>query len=214
MERVPIHKRVIGLDIHQAQITACAIIEASGGETRIEPRQLGAFKRDRRELAVWASGACSGRSRHGSTGNCWKSPYAALGAVGIRATVVQCLPRQAGAGTHKTDVGDAQWLATLARAGLLRGSFVPLAQRRERRLIARQRQKLVGLLSSEKNRLHNVLTDACIRLGVVVSDIQGQSARAMIKGFSGGRLRRRLFNLPVDVSKPAARNGTMLRGAN
>ena len=24
---------------------------------------------------------------------------------------------------RKTDVGDAQWLATLARAGLLRGSF-------------------------------------------------------------------------------------------
>jgi transposase len=34
MELVPIHKRVIGLDIHQAQITACAITEESGGETR------------------------------------------------------------------------------------------------------------------------------------------------------------------------------------
>ncbi|NMQ29559.1 IS110 family transposase, partial [Candidatus Accumulibacter phosphatis] len=42
MELVPIHKRVIGLDIHQAQITACAIIEESGGETRIEQRQFGA----------------------------------------------------------------------------------------------------------------------------------------------------------------------------
>ena len=27
MELVPLHKRVIGLDVHQAQITACAIIE-------------------------------------------------------------------------------------------------------------------------------------------------------------------------------------------
>ena len=42
MERVPIHQRVIGLDVHQAQITACAIIEESGGETRIEQRQFGA----------------------------------------------------------------------------------------------------------------------------------------------------------------------------
>jgi hypothetical protein len=40
MELVPIHKRVIGLDIHQAQITACAILEESGGETRIEQRQF------------------------------------------------------------------------------------------------------------------------------------------------------------------------------
>ena len=28
MELIPIYKRVIGLDVHQAQITACAIIEA------------------------------------------------------------------------------------------------------------------------------------------------------------------------------------------
>ena len=65
------------------------------------------------------------------------------------------------------------------RAGLLRGSFVPPAQLRELRLISRQRQKLVGQLASEKNRLHKVLTDGGIRLGVVVSDLQGQSARTM-----------------------------------
>ena len=52
MELVPIHKRVIGLDIHQAQITACAITEEADGETRIEQRQFGAFKRDRRALAA------------------------------------------------------------------------------------------------------------------------------------------------------------------
>lgn len=55
MELVPIHKRVIGLDVHQAQITACAIIEEASGETRIEQRQFGGFKRDRRELATWAA---------------------------------------------------------------------------------------------------------------------------------------------------------------
>ena len=58
---------------------------------------------------------------------------------------------------------------------------------RELRLISRQRQKLVGLLASEKNRLHKVLTDGGIRLGVVVSDLHGQSARAMIKAITAGR---------------------------
>jgi transposase len=48
---------------------------------------------------------------------------------------------------------------------LLRASFVPPAKLRELRLIARQRQKLVGLAASEKNRLHKVLTDGGIRLG-------------------------------------------------
>jgi hypothetical protein len=69
---------------------------------------------------------------------------------------------------RKTDIGDAEWLAMLSRAGLLRGSFVPEADHRAFRLVSRQRQKLVGILASEKNRLHKVLTDSGIRLGVVV----------------------------------------------
>ena len=180
MELVALHKRVIGLDVHQAQITACAIIEEADGTSRIEQRQFGAFKRDRHALAEWAAAHRPDEVVMESTGIYWKSPYAALEAVGIRALVVNARHVKNVPG-RKTDVGDAQWLATLARAGLLRGSFIPPAQLRELRLIARQRQKLVGQLASEKNRLHKVLTDGGIRLGVVVSDVHGQSARAMVK---------------------------------
>lgn len=186
MELVALHKRVIGLDVHQAQITACAIIEEADGTTRVEQRQFGAFKRDRRALAEWAASLAPDEVVMESTGIYWKSPYAALEAVGIRGQVVNARHVKNVPG-RKTDVGDAQWLATLARAGLLRGSFVPPAKLRELRLISRQRQKLVGLLASEKNRLHKVLTDGGIRLGVVVSDLHGQSARAMVKAIVAGQ---------------------------
>jgi transposase len=186
MELTALHKRVIGLDVHQAQITACAIIEDADGTTRIEQRQFGAFKRDRRALADWASALSPDEVVMESTGIYWKSPYAALEAVGIRAQVVNARHVKNVPG-RKTDVGDAQWLATLARAGLLRGSFVPPAKLRELRLISRQRQKLVGQLASEKNRLHKVLTDGGVRLGVVVSDLHGQSARAMVKAIIDGQ---------------------------
>lgn len=66
------------------------------------------------------------------------------------------------------------------------GGFVPSAQFRELRLVSRQMQKLTGILAGEKNRLHKVLTDAGIRIPVVVSDIHGQSARRMIKGLIAG----------------------------
>ena len=132
-----------------------------------------------------------------STGIYWKSPYAALETVGIRAQVVNARHVKNVPG-RKTDVGDAQWLATLARAGLLRGSFVPPAKLRELRLISRQRQKLVGQLASEKNRLHKVLTDGGVRLGVVVSDLHGQSARAMVKAIIDGQS-------PHEVLKLASR---------
>lgn len=186
MELVALHKRVIGLDVHQAQITACAILEEADGTTRIEQRQFGAFKRDRRALADWAASLRPDEVVMESTGIYWKSPYAALEAVGIRGQVVNARHVKNVPG-RKTDVGDAQWLATLARAGLLRGSFVPPMLLRELRLISRQRQKLVGQLASEKNRLHKVLTDGGIRLGVVVSDLHGQSARAMVKAIILGQ---------------------------
>ena len=173
MELTALHKRVIGLDVHQAQITACAIIEDADGTVRIEQRQFGAFKRDRRALADWAAALSPDEVVMESTGIYWKSPYAALEVVGIRAQVVNARHVKNVPG-RKTDVGDAQWLATLARAGLLRGSFVPPAKLRELRLISRQRQKLVGQLASEKNRLHKVLTDGGVRLGVVVSVLHWQ----------------------------------------
>jgi hypothetical protein len=52
MELITLCKRLIGLDIHQVQITACALIE-EGGSMRIEQRQFGGFKQDRRE---WPNG--------------------------------------------------------------------------------------------------------------------------------------------------------------
>ena len=204
MELKPIFQRVIGLDIHQAQVTACAIIGNPDGTVEVERRQFGGFKKDRRALADWCATWQPDAVVMESTGIYWKSPYAALEQVGIRAQVVNARHVKQVPG-RKTDVGDAEWLAMLARAGLLRGSFVPPAPLRELRLIARQRQKLVGMLASEKNRLHKVLTDGGIRLGVVVSDIHGQSARAMIKALIQGATPRRYCPWRAIASRPAGR---------
>jgi len=185
MELKPIYKRVIGLDVHQKQITACAIIEQENGECVIQRRQFGTFKKDRRALAEWAKSIEPDEVVMESTGIYWKSPYAALEHVGIYAKVVNARHVKNVPG-RKTDICDSEWLASLSRAGLLRGSFIPPEKMRELRLVARQRQKLSGMLASEKNRLHKVLTDGGIRLGVVVSDIHGQSARAMVKALIRG----------------------------
>ncbi|WP_144735879.1 IS110 family transposase [Extensimonas perlucida] len=185
MDLKPIYQRVIGLDVHQAKISACALAQESDGTMVIEQREFGAFKRDRRALAQWAREFGAQVVVMESTGIYWKSPYAALEAVGIAAQVVNARHVKTVPG-RKTDVSDARWLATLARAGLLRGSFIPQACIRHLRLIARHRQKLGGMLASEKNRLHKVLSDSGIRLGVLVSDVHGQAARAMVKKIIAG----------------------------
>ena len=186
MDLTPMHKRVIALDVHQAKITACAVVEHDDGRVEVTKRDFGAFKRDRRALAQWSLEIRPEVVVMESTGVYWKSPFAALEAVGIIAWVVNARHVKAVPG-RKTDMADAQWLATLARAGLLRASFIPPVDFRQLRLVARQRQKLVGMCSAEKNRLHKVLVDAGIRINVVVSDIHGASARAMIKALIKGQ---------------------------
>jgi transposase len=53
MDLTPMHKRVIALDVHQAKITACAVVEHEDGRVEVTKRDFGAFKRDRR---AWRSG--------------------------------------------------------------------------------------------------------------------------------------------------------------
>ena len=122
MELMALYKRVIGLDIHQAQITACALIEEPDGNSRIEQRQFGGFKRDRRELAEWVASLRPDEVVMESTGIYWKSPYAALEAVGIRAKVVNARHVKNVPG-RKTDVvmltGWRRWHARVCCAARL-----------------------------------------------------------------------------------------------
>jgi hypothetical protein len=101
--------------------------------------------------ARWPSGgiAQARPGRHGKYRYLLEKPLCRTGSCGIHSLVVNARHVKHVPG-RKTDIGDAQWLATLTRAGLLRGSFVPPAKLRELRLISRQRQKLVGQLSAEK----------------------------------------------------------------
>jgi len=88
MEITPIYKRVIGLDVHQNKISACALSEQSDGTATVEQREFGGFKRDRRALAEWVRDIAPDVVVMESTGIYWKSPYAALETVGIAAWVV------------------------------------------------------------------------------------------------------------------------------
>lgn len=74
----------------------------------------------------------------------------------------------------------------LARAGMLRPSFVPPAPFRALRPVAWQRQQLVSILADKKNRVHKILSDGGIRLSVVISDIHGVAGRAMFPALIAG----------------------------
>ena len=179
MDIQPIFRCAVGMDVHLAIIHVCVILQIPDGEPQVHRRQFSTFQRDLRAMAEWIAGFSPETVVMESTGIYWKSPDAYLEKVGLRALVVNAQHVKKVPG-RKTDTSDAEWLAMLARAGLLRGSFIPPEDIRTLRQISRYHHRTTAMLAAEKNRLVRVLSDAGIRITAVVSDAHGVAARAMI----------------------------------
>lgn len=175
-----------GLDVHQATVVCTVLKEDAEGKIHKETHEYPTFRRDLERLAQWLKEVGVEFAVMESTGIYWKAVYEALEEAELKAFVVNARHVKNVPG-RKTDVQDSEWLAELARCGLLRASFIPPRDLRQLRLLTRYRGKLSGYLAGEKNRLHKVLDDSGIRLGCVVSDIDGVSARRMIEALIEGR---------------------------
>jgi transposase len=173
--------RSAGLDVHKMLIVATIQLGQADGTIKQETREFGTFPKERRKLAKWLKENEIQQAVMESTGIYWKTIYRVLESRGVPAIVVNARHIKQVPG-RKTDVKDSEWLATLGRFGLLRASFIPSKDMEELRLVTRYRMKLQSNLAAEKNRMHKVLDDAGVRLGGVVSDIDGVGASAMIQG--------------------------------
>jgi transposase len=186
-------QRSAGLDVHKKIIVVTILLEQSDGSVTEETREYGTTYMACEELSNWLLKHEIQLSVIESTGIYWKNIYAALERNGLCVSVVNARHVKQVPG-RKTDVKDSQWLARLARYGLVKGSFIPPKDLRELRLVARYRTKLVGTLAGEKNRLHKTLDDAGVRLGNVVSDINGVTARGIIAGLIEGKSLKELLD--------------------
>lgn len=178
-------KRVSGLDVHKKLVVATVLLEQADGQLKEETREFGTLPEDLKTLAQWLSSFEVELTVMESTGIYWKNIYGVLEKNHLKAHVVNAWHIKKVPG-RKTDVTDSQWLATLGRFGLLKGSFIPEAPLRELRLVTRYRTKLQRTIASEKNRLHKVLDTVGICLGNIVSDICGVSSQAIITGLIDG----------------------------
>ena len=182
----PMHRRVAGVDVHRMQHAVTVLLELQDRQIQREQRQFGGFQRDVRGLAEWLAQLKVERVVLESTGIYWRSVHAHLERSGLAVWLVNAYAVKHVPG-RKTDLGDSEWLATLGRFGLVRPSFIPPKDLRELRLVSRYRQKVVSMRSGEINRLHKWLDDCGIKLGGVVSDLEGVSARAMVDGLLAGK---------------------------
>ena len=201
MDIQPIFRCAVGIDIHLALLCVCIIIAEPGVEPVVHRREFGGFQRDRRAMADWIASFKPDIVVMESTGIYWKSPYAALEKVGIHAQVVNARQVKKVPG-RKTDTSDAEWLAMLARAGLLRGSFIPPERLHTLRQVSRHHQKITAMRAMEKNRLVKVLSDAGVRITAVVSDPHGVAATAIIDCLLDGGTPEQAITLAGGLKAP------------
>ncbi len=159
-------------------VMACIAYGPLNNPPIFEIRKFSTMTNDLRSLSEWMKEYGVTAVAMESTGIYWKPIFNILeedfDIVPANAQHIKNVPGR------KTDVKDCQWIAHLFRNGLISGSFIPPREIRELRDLTRTRRKLVGAMTSEKNRVQKVLEDANIKISSVVSKVFGVSALAMI----------------------------------
>ncbi len=179
-----VYHRCCGLDIHKKTAVACLIVVRADGKRGKQIRTFGTTTQDLLDLLDWLKAAGCTHVGMEATGVYWKPIYNLLEGhfelIVANARHIKAVPG------HKTDVNDAQWIASLLQHGLLKASFVPSIEQRELRDLTRYRTTLVEERARIVNRLQKTLEDTNLKLGNVVSDITGKSAQAILRGLLAG----------------------------
>ncbi len=214
-------ERVAGLDVHKASVKACVRVPGQDGARHSETRTFRTTTAGLVLLRDWLASFQVTVVGMESTGVYWKPVYYLLEddfeCWLLNAHHLRNVPGR------KTDVADAAWIAQLVEHGLVRPSFVPPKPIRELRELTRYRKALTHERTREVQRLHKLLEDAGIKLGMVASDVLGVSGRAMLEalvagttdpavlaGLARGRLRAKLPVLREALEGRVARHHRLL----
>ncbi len=174
-----------GLDVHKQTVVACLLCPDGDGE-RTEVRTFGTATASLEDLREWLLAAGCTHVAMEATGSFWKPVYNILDGhveiLVVNASHMHALPGR------KTDVRDAEWIATLLKHGLLRASFIPSREQRELRDLTRTRTSLTDERSAAVNRIQQVLEDANIKVAGVATDIMGKSGRDILAALLEGEM--------------------------
>lgn len=173
-------ERACGMDVHKDNITAC-IITPKGKEIQTFSTKTVFLI----QLVDWIKQQNCTHVAMESTSVYWKPIVNLLEAEDIEFLVVNAQHMKAVPG-RKTDVKDAEWIAKLLRHGLLKASYIPDRDQRELRELVRYRRSIIEERARQHNRIQKVLEGANIKLGSVVSDVMGVSARDMLNAITEG----------------------------
>ncbi len=181
-----VHERCAGLDVHKKTVVACVLRSAPEGMVDQQVRTFETMQADLERLRDWLVECGCTHIAMEATGVFWKPVYNVLEQhSGLQLLVVNAQHLKTVPG-RKTDVKDAEWIATLLRHGLLRGSLIPDRDQRELRELTRYRTALIRERADEVNRLQKTLEGANIKLASVLTDITGVSGQRILEALLEG----------------------------
>lgn len=171
-----------GLDVHQATVVAGLLTGRADERPRKQVRTFRTVTQDLVALRAWLQQEGCTHVAMESTGVYWQPVYAILeGAFELVVGNARHIKNVPG---RKTDVKDSEWIADLARHGLIAKSFVPPQPIRVLRALVRYRRKLVESCSTERNRLLKLLETCTIKLASFASNVVGVSGMAMLRALA------------------------------
>jgi transposase len=206
-----LYPKCAGLDVHRDTVVACARL-AAGSDVAYDTRTFGTTTRELMDLSEWLSSHDVSHVAMEATGVYWRPIWHVLDGhfelVLANAMHIKNVPGR------KTDVSDARWIADLVAHGLIRASFVPPTPVQELRALTRTRKQLVRERSSHVQRVDKVLQDANLKLGSVLTDIMGQSGRAILAAIVQGETdpEKLLEHVSKRVKAPREKIVEALRG--
>ena len=171
-----------GLDVHKETVVACLLKGGNDNNPESETRTFSTLISNLEELKTWLEEENCRHVAMESTGVYWQPVYNVLESAfdGTIVLIVANARHMKNVPGKKTDIKDAEWIATLLRAGLLQGSFVPSQPIRRLRDLTRYRKSIVEEISSQKNRIERHLQSCGFKLSTFLTDIFGVSGRAII----------------------------------
>ena len=178
-----VHPRCAGLDVHKDVIVCCVRLVGHAG-VQHEVRKFGATSAQLLALSEWLSECRCTHVAMEATGIYWKPVWHML--EGDFELVLGNAAHIRNVPGRKTDVNDATWIADLLSHGLIHSSFVPLQPIQELRDLTRTRKQLVREVAQHTLRIQKTLEDANVKLSSVLSDVLGQSGRAILDAIVAG----------------------------
>lgn len=170
-----------GLDVHKDTIF-CGI---HNGKKNLEVKEFSTLTHDIRNLGEYVRSLGGHTVAMESTGIYWIPIWNILDEMGFELILVNpyLIKQMPG---RKSDVKDAQWIATLLQKGLLRASLVPDKKIQELRTITRKYMKLQQRGVTIEQSMERILEVCNIRITSLVSNISGKSIYRIIESIVNG----------------------------